>query len=85
MALRAEAGRYLRSLREAAGLTQAQCASAMGLAHYTYMSQIEGGLTKFPPARVSAFAKAVGVSEREIAMNLLRCYNPDIYRSIFGE
>lgn len=38
--LRREAGRWLKSAREAAGLTQADLALRLGLRYYTFVSQV---------------------------------------------
>ena len=46
--LRREAGRWLKTAREAAGLTQAELAEKTGLRYYTFVSQVENGLGRVP-------------------------------------
>ncbi len=83
--LRQAAGAYLRSLREAAGLSQRNLAKAVGIEHYTFISQIESGRGRVPPAQMSDWAAALGVSSREFAINLMRYYDPLTFELIFTE
>jgi transcriptional regulator with XRE-family HTH domain len=81
--LRKRAGAYLRGLREDAKLTQADIAKRLGLDYYTFISQIETGLTRLPPEHYPAYAKAVGKEVDELAKELLRFYDPLTYASLF--
>lgn len=82
--LRQECGRWLRDLREKAGLSQRELAAAMGLEYYSFISQIESGKGKIPPSHFEAWASAVKVAPRAFARELLRFYEPLYYGLIFG-
>jgi len=83
--LRQAAGRWLKAAREAAGLTQAELAEQVGLRYYTFVSQVESGLGRVPIEAQGAWAKAVGLEESAFARTLLRHYEPELYRLLFGE
>lgn len=83
--LRQEAGRWLKAGREAAGLTQAELAARVGLRYYTFVSQVESGLGRVPIESQGAWAEAVGQDTAEFARTLLRYYEPELYRLLFGE
>ena len=83
--LRQEAGRWLKAAREAAGLTQAELAEHVGLRYYTFVSQVEGGLGRVPIESQGAWADAVGMDQAEFARTLLRYYEPELYRLLFGD
>jgi transcriptional regulator with XRE-family HTH domain len=83
--LRQEAGRWLRSLREAQGLSQRDLAKAVGIDYYTFISQIESGRGRVPPAQIRAWAAALRISPRDMAITLMRFYDPLNHELIFGE
>jgi transcriptional regulator with XRE-family HTH domain len=83
--LRQQAGRWLKGLREAAGLTQAELAEQVGLRYYTFISQVESGLGRVPIEAQGAWAETVGVPSAEFARTLLRYYEPELYRLLFSE
>lgn len=83
--LRQEAGRWLRSRREAVGLSQRELAKAVGIEYYTFISQIESGRGRVPPAQTKAWAQALDIPTRQFAIELLRYYDPLSYELIFGE
>jgi DNA-binding XRE family transcriptional regulator len=80
--LRKKAGRYVKELREAAGLTQAQLAKQLGFEYYTFISQIETGLTRVPPDKLPLFAEALRVPLKEFALELLKHYDPHTHAAI---
>lgn len=82
--LRAQAGRWLKAAREAAGLTQAQLAEQVGLRYYTFVSQVEGGVGRLPIETQAAWAEAVGLDPSDFAKTLLEYYEPELYRLLFG-
>ena len=84
-ALRQEAGRWLKAGREAAGLTQAELAERVGLRYYTFVSQVESGLGRVPIETQGAWAQAIGLDPAEFARTLLRYYEPELYRLLFGD
>ncbi|MFN3524327.1 MAG: helix-turn-helix domain-containing protein [Phenylobacterium sp.] len=81
--LRREAGRWLRSAREAAGLTQADLASRVGLRYYTFVSQVEGGQGRVPIETQAAWAEALGLEPAGFARTLLKYYEPELHRLLF--
>lgn len=82
--LRQEAGRWLKAAREAAGLTQADLAARVGLRYYTFVSQVESGLGRVPIETQGAWALAVGMEPCDFAKTLLRYYEPELFRLLFG-
>jgi transcriptional regulator with XRE-family HTH domain len=81
--LRREAGRWLKSMREAAGLTQADLAAQVGLRYYTFISQVESGVGRVPIEVQGAWAEALGLEPGAFARTLLRHYEPELYRLLF--
>lgn len=80
---RREAGRWLKSLRERAGLTQADVATRLKLRYYTFVSQVEGGYGRVPPEQIASWAATLGVSPRSMARELMRHYDPETHRLLF--
>ena len=83
--LRRQAGRWLKTAREAAGLTQAELAEQVGLRYYTFVSQVESGLGRLPIETQGAWATALGLNPGEFARTLLRFYEPELFRLLFGD
>ncbi|SOD98762.1 helix-turn-helix domain-containing protein [Caenispirillum bisanense] len=81
--LRQDAGRWLKSLREAAGLSQRDLAREVGVDYYTFISQIEAGRGRIPPDRYEAFATALGVDVVDFVKRLLSYYDPVTYHLLF--
>jgi transcriptional regulator with XRE-family HTH domain len=84
-ALRMEMGRWLRQLREDRGLSQRDLATTLGLDYYTFISQLENGRGKIPPARYAEWADALGVGRREFVARVLSFTEPHTYDILFGE
>ncbi|MDD3836395.1 MAG: helix-turn-helix transcriptional regulator [Phenylobacterium sp.] len=83
--LRREAGRWLKARREDAGLTQAEVAEQVGLRYYTFVSQVESGVGRVPIESQGAWAEALGLDPTDFARTLLRYYEPELFRLLFGE
>lgn len=83
-ALRQQAGKWLRTLREEAHLSQRDLAKAVGIEYYTFISQIESGRGRLPPAQYAAFAKALGVPARDFVLGLMQYYDSLTYEILFG-
>jgi transcriptional regulator with XRE-family HTH domain len=83
--MRQQAGRWLKTAREAAGLTQAELAERVGLRYYTFVSQVESGLGRLPIETQGAWAQALGLDPGEFARTLLAWYEPELCRLLFGE
>lgn len=83
--LRREGGRYVRELREAAGLSQRQLASKVGVEYYTFVSQIETGRGRIPPDSYRIWAEALDVDVQTFVRELMRFYDPVTHGILFVE
>jgi transcriptional regulator with XRE-family HTH domain len=83
--LRREAGRWLKDLREKAGLSQREMADRVGAEYYTFISQIEAGRGRIPPDRYAAWADALSIDPRIFVRTLLRYYDPVTYKILFQD
>lgn len=83
--LRREGGRYVRALREAAGLSQRQLAAKIEVEFYTFVSQIETGRGRIPPDSYRIWADALGIDVKEFVRNLMRFYDPITHGILFAE
>lgn len=81
--LRREGGRWLRDLREAAGLSQRQLAERVGAEYYTFISQLETGRGRIPPDRYRDWAAAFDADPRDFVRELLRYYDPVTHEILF--
>jgi transcriptional regulator with XRE-family HTH domain len=83
--LRREAGKWLKDLRERRNLTQRELAAAVGIDYYTFISQLEVGRGRIPPDRYERWAKVLEIDPAEFVKKLMRFYDPETYRLLFGE
>ena len=83
--LRQQAGRWLRKLREARGLSQRGLADQIGADYYTFISQIEAGRGRIPPDRYAVWASALGVGPKIFVQTLMRYYDPVTYEIVFAD
>jgi transcriptional regulator with XRE-family HTH domain len=81
--LRKEAGRWLKELRAAAGLSQMQLAGRLGLKYYTFISQVENGFGRVPVDAMEAWATELQTPPTEFARKLLSYYDPELHRLLF--
>lgn len=82
--LRKEAGKWLKDLRLKANLTQRDLAEKVGLDYYTFISQLEVGRGRIPPDRYEMWAQALGLNSADFVKQLMRYYDPETYRILFG-
>ncbi len=82
--LRREGGRWLKDMREAAGLSQRQLAAKVGADYYTFISQLETGRGRIPPDRYTDWAKALGMPDKDFVREVLRFYDPITHGILFG-
>jgi transcriptional regulator with XRE-family HTH domain len=82
---RADLGVWLKSLREAAGLSQRQLATLLSLDYYTFISQLENGRGKIPANRYLDWANALNQDPRSFVKTLLSHYDPVTYGILFDE
>ena len=59
---------WLKSLREARGISQRDLAQKVGVDHYTFISQVEVGRGRIPPDRYRAWVQVLGVPAREFVL-----------------
>lgn len=79
----AKAGRQLRQLREAAGLTLDELSTAVGLGDTQLISQAEGGIVALPFDLVLRLAGVLGRRDPlPVAMALTRQYNPELWKTL---
>ncbi len=83
--LRREAGKWLKEQRERSGLTQRQLAESVGVEYYTFISQLEVGRGRIPPDRYERWATALHIRPADFVKQLMRFYDPETYRLLFGE
>lgn len=83
--LRKEGGRWLKELRETAGLSQRELAAKVGAEYYTFISQLETGRGRIPPDRYISWAEALGLTPREFVRDLMRYYDPLTHAILFAE
>ena len=72
--LRKLAGDWLKQRRADAELSQADLAARLGLKYYTFISQVENGLNRFPTEIMGAWAIELGLEPaavREASVNVL--------------
>lgn len=79
--MRRDGGRYLRDLRERAGLSQREL---VGTEYYTFVSQLENGRGRIPPDRLAIWAGALGVEPRTFVKSLMRYYDPVTFEILFA-
>jgi transcriptional regulator with XRE-family HTH domain len=82
---RQEGGRWLKELREHAGLSQREMASLVKTDYYTFISQLENGRGRVPPDCYHAWAGALGVAPRQFVKNILKYYDPVTFEILFEE
>ena len=85
LALRRQAGRWLKQKREERGFSQRQLADRLSLDYYTFISQLETGRGRIPPERYADWAQALGMESRDFVFVLMRYYDPITFELLFPE
>lgn len=67
-------GNLIRKKRLGLGLTQKQVAKLIKVAGPMFISQVEGGVSKAPLARVRDICRALGIDKHDIYYALLEDY-----------
>ena len=80
---RAALGLWLKTLREAEGLSQRDLADRLSLDYYTFISQLENGRGKIPAHRYAEWAVALGQDPKLFVKTLLKYYEPQTYQILF--
>ena len=82
---RKKAGAYIKKLRNKVdGLTQREMAEKLGIDYFTFVSQVENGFARVPPAALNEWARELKVPLHEFATHLLKFYEPEMYKAIFS-
>lgn len=83
---RVEFGRIIKSLREAAQLTQHDFSRLVGQKYFTFISQVENGRVRVPPDDTELWARVLGVDPQAFAKECVRYYETDDYfKAIYGK
>lgn len=83
---RSSFGALVKSLREAAGLTQNEFAKVVGQDYFTMISQVETGRVRIPPSDTKKWAEVLGVDVQAFAKECVRSYETDAYFvAIYGK
>ena len=82
--LRKKAGSWLKNRRCELGLSQRELAHRVNMEYYTFISQIEAGRGRVPAERLGAWAEALEMDPKELAINLMKYYDPHTFALIFG-
>ncbi|MBO9444120.1 helix-turn-helix domain-containing protein [Phaeobacter italicus] len=82
---RSEMGVWLKSLREQQGMSQRDLANTLNLDYYTFISQLENGRGRIPPARYRDWATALQVEPTSFVKKLLSYNEPLTYEILFGD
>mmetsp|Transcript_2976 Transcript_2976/g.3592 ORF Transcript_2976/g.3592 Transcript_2976/m.3592 type:complete len:101 (-) Transcript_2976:720-1022(-) len=82
---RSEMGVWLKSLREQQGMSQRDLANTLNLDYYTFISQLENGRGRIPPARYRDWATALQVEPTIFVKKLLSYNEPLTYEILFGD
>ena len=80
-ALHHDAGRWLKELRMARGLSQRELAEKVGVDYYTFIAQLESGLGRIEPDHYCIWADALGMAPLKFVLKLMRYYEPGTYRT----
>ncbi|KUO57037.1 MAG: Cro/Cl family transcriptional regulator [Alphaproteobacteria bacterium BRH_c36] len=83
--LRKSAGKWLRGLREAQGLSQRELAHQVGVEYYTFISQLETGRGRIPPDKYRVWADALGLPVRDFVRHLFQFYDPITFDILFSD
>ncbi|MBU1209874.1 MAG: helix-turn-helix domain-containing protein [Alphaproteobacteria bacterium] len=83
--LRKSAGKWLRELREAQGLSQRELAQQVGVEYYTFISQLETGRGRIPPDKYRVWADALGLPVRDFVRHLFQFYDPITFDILFSD
>ena len=80
--LRRRAGAWLKTQRNAVGLTQKDLAKELGLEYYTFVSQIESGHGRVPSNLYESWAACLKMPAPEFAQKMLEFYDPYAFRAL---
>ena len=80
--LRRQAGKWLKTRRKQAELTQKDLAKQLNLEYYTFISQIESGHGRVPSSLYRQWAQALGLASPEFALKMIEFYDPHTFEAL---
>jgi len=80
---RRQGGKWLKAMRECAGLSQRDLASLVGTEYYTFISQLENGRGRIPPDRYLVWSKALNIEPSHFVKKLMEYYDPVTFGILF--
>src|ERR1019366_6134480 len=82
---RCDGGKWLKSRRLLAGLSQRQLADLVGAHPWTFVSQVETGHSSIMPGDYLAWAAALKMQPIEFVRGVMRFYSPITYAILFPD
>ena len=78
-----DGGNWLQQLRCKAEIPQADLAGRLGIKYYSYISQIENGISRMPIDKFERWAIELGVDPTDFAERLVSFYEPELHRLLY--
>jgi transcriptional regulator with XRE-family HTH domain len=66
-------------------MSQRVLAERVNMEYYTFISQIESGRGRVPAESLRLWAVALEIDPKELAVTLMKYYDPHSYELIFGD
>ena len=82
--MRQRFGEWLKTRREAAGVTQLDLSKLLGHSYVSMVSQVERGRSLIPPPDLAAWAAAIKVKPKEFAAEYLYWCHPEVSALLTG-
>ena len=82
--IRCEGGKWLKSRRILAGLSQRELAERVAVKTLTFISHVETGRGTIMPENYLAWAVALNMCPREFVRGIMQYYSPVTYEILFG-
>lgn len=83
--LRQAAGRWIKEIREARGISQRELAKTLNIEYYTFISQLENGRGRIPQNLYRDFSAALKIDEKHFVKTILMFYDPVSYEILFED
>lgn len=82
--LRQHGGKIVKQMRESLGYSQTDFALHAGSTKM-FVSMVETGRSRIPPAELAAWAVALRTEPRDFAKMMMRYYDPQTFALLFGD
>lgn len=83
-AMRQRFGEWLKTRREAAGVTQLGLSKTLGHSYVSMVSQVERGRSLIPPPDLRTWAEGINVKPKEFALSYLYWCHPEASAMLTG-